>query len=217
MIIVLFGPPGAGKGTQAERISREMGIPHIATGDMFREAVAKGTELGRKAQEYMRRGELVPDEIVNEMVRERISMPDCSRGFILDGYPRTVNQAKALDEMLAEMGRKVDVVLNLSVSDDEVVKRLSYRRICRRCGAIYHLINNPPRREGVCDRCGGELYQREDDREEVIRRRLRVYYEQTEPVLRYYAERGILRDIDGNGTVDEVWERVKKALEEVKG
>ena len=217
MIIVLFGPPGAGKGTQAERISREMGIPHIATGDMFREAVAKGTELGRKAQEYMRRGELVPDEIVNEMVRERISMPDCSKGFILDGYPRTVNQAKALDEMLAEMGRKVDVVLNLSVSDDEVVKRLSYRRICRRCGAIYHLINNPPRREGVCDRCGGELYQREDDREEVIRRRLRVYYEQTEPVLRYYAERGILRDIDGNGTVDEVWERVKKALEEVKG
>jgi len=217
LIIVLFGPPGAGKGTQAERISREMGIPHIATGDMFREAVAKGTELGRKAQEYMRRGELVPDEIVNEMVRERISMPDCSRGFILDGYPRTVNQAKALDEMLAEMGRKVDVVLNLSVSDDEVVKRLSYRRICRRCGAIYHLINNPPRREGVCDRCGGELYQREDDREEVIRRRLRVYYEQTEPVLRYYAERGILRDIDGNGTVDEVWERVKKALEEVKG
>jgi len=213
MIIVLLGPPGAGKGTQASKISETFSIPHIATGDIFREAVKKGTELGRKAKEYMERGELVPDEIVNGIVKERISEPDCSNGFILDGYPRTLNQAKALDEMLAEMNRKIDIVLNISVSEDNVVKRLSNRRVCKRCGAIYHLITNPPKKEGVCDKCGGELYQREDDREEVIRNRLSVYRKQTEPIIKYYEEEGLLVNIDGNREIEEVWDQIKRAIE----
>ncbi len=216
MIIVLLGPPGAGKGTQASKISEALSIPHIATGDIFRDAVERGTELGRKAKEYMERGELVPDEIVNGIVKERISKPDCSNGFILDGYPRTLNQARALDEMLSEMGRKVDVVLNISVSEDEVVRRLSYRRVCRKCGAIYHLINDPPKREGICDRCGAELYQREDDREEVVRKRLRVYREQTKPLINYYRERGVLVDINGNGDIEEVWSQVEEAISSLR-
>ncbi len=215
MIIILLGPPGAGKGTQAAKISEYLSIPHIATGDIFRDAIKQGTELGRRAKEYLEKGELVPDEIVNAIVRERISMDDCRNGFILDGYPRTLNQARALDDMLDDMGKSIDVVLNLIVPEDEIVRRLSYRRICRRCGAVYHLINNPPKVDGVCDKCGGELYQREDDREDVIRNRLRVYHERTEPIVKYYKDRGLLVDIDGSGSIDEVWSRIKSVLDKM--
>ncbi len=212
MIIVLFGPPGAGKGTQAVRISEMLSIPHIATGDIFREAVKKRTELGKKAEEYMKKGELVPDEIVNGIVRERISQPDCSNGFILDGYPRTLNQAEALDKMLAEMNRKVDLVLNIEVSEENIIKRLSNRRVCKKCGAVYHLITNPPKKDGICDKCGGELYQREDDKEEVIRNRLKVYHKQTEPIIKYYEEKGVLVNIDGNKSIEEVWNQIKEVI-----
>lgn len=215
MIIVLLGPPGAGKGTQASRISQTFSIPHIATGDIFREAVKKGTVLGKKAKEYMERGALVPDEIVNGIVEERIRNRDCSDGFVLDGYPRTLDQAKALDEMLERMGRSIDLVLNISVSEENVVERISKRRICRRCGAVYHLITNPPKKDGVCDRCGGELYQREDDKEEVVRNRLKVYHSQTEPIVNYYKEKGLLVDIDGNGGIEEVWAQIKGHVEAV--
>ena len=215
MIIILLGPPGAGKGTQAAKISEYLSIPHIATGDIFRDAIKQGTELGRRAKEYLEKGELVPDEIVNAIVRERISMDDCRNGFILDGYPRTLNQARALDDMLDDMGKSIDVVLNLIVPEDEIVRRLSYRRICRRCGAVYHLINNPPRVDGICDKCGGELYQREDDREDVIRNRLRVYHERTEPIVKYYKDRGLLVDINGSGSIDEVWSRIKSVLDKM--
>jgi len=212
MIIVLFGPPGAGKGTQAVRISEMLSIPHIATGDIFREAVKKRTELGKKAEEYMKKGELVPDEIVNGIVRERISQPDCSNGFILDGYPRTLNQAEALDKMLAEMNRKVDLVLNIEASEENIIKRLSNRRVCKKCGAVYHLITNPPKKDGICDKCGGELYQREDDKEEVIRNRLKVYHKQTEPIIKYYEEKGVLVNIDGNKSIEEVWNQIKEVI-----
>jgi len=173
--LVIFGSPGAGKGTQAERIAGRFGVPHIATGDLLREAVARGTELGVKARRYMERGELVPDEIVVGIVEERLRRPDCKRGFVLDGFPRTLAQAKALDGILEKLEAKIDAIINLETNEEEIVKRLSNRRVCKVCGAVYHLIFNPPKNSERCDRCGGELYQREDDREEVIRKRLEVY------------------------------------------
>ncbi len=210
--LVIFGPPGAGKGTQAKMLSEKLGVPHIATGDIFREAVKAGTELGKLAKQYMDRGELVPDEVVIGIVEERLRRPDCSKGFILDGFPRTIKQAEALDEMLQRMGVKLDAVVNLEVSEDEVVKRISLRRTCRNCGAIYHLITNPPKKEGVCDKCGGELYQRDDDREETVRSRLRVYRQQTEPLLKFYEQRGLLKNVDGEKPIEEVFKEVLAAL-----
>ena len=212
MRLVIFGPPGAGKGTQAKMLSEKLGVPHIATGDIFREAVKAGTELGKLAKQYMDRGELVPDEVVIGIVEERLRRPDCSKGFILDGFPRTIKQAEALDEMLQRMGVKLDAVVNLEVSEDEVVKRISLRRTCRNCGAIYHLITNPPKKEGVCDKCGGELYQRDDDREETVRSRLRVYRQQTEPLLKFYEQRGLLKNVDGEKPIEEVFKEVLAAL-----
>lgn len=216
MNLILLGPPGAGKGTQAKRIVEKYGIPQISTGDMFREAVAKGTELGKKAKEYMDRGELVPDEIVIGIVRERLSQPDCERGFILDGFPRTINQAEALDEMLDDMGRRIDAVINIVVPDEEILKRIVYRRICKECGAVYNLIFNPPKQDGVCDKCGGELYQRDDDREETVKERLRVYKEQTEPLVRYYSQKGIIHDIDGTKDIEDVWKQIESVLEKIR-
>jgi len=217
MIIILFGPPGAGKGTQAALISNKYGIPHIATGDIFRDAISRGTKLGKIAEEYLKRGDLVPDEIVNSIVKERISMDDCKDGFILDGYPRTINQAKALDEILKEMGRDVDLVINIVVSDENIIKRLSYRRICKVCGAVYHLITNPPKKDEICDKCGGPLYQREDDKEEVIRNRLLVYRERTKPIIDYYKGKGVLVNVDGNLTIEEVWKQIERLIDEKKG
>lgn len=212
MFLVLLGAPGVGKGTQASLLSNKLGIPHISTGDMFREAVARGTELGLRAKEYMERGELVPDEIVIGIVRERISQPDCSNGCILDGFPRTVAQAEALDEVLAESGKKVDCAINIVVDEEEIVRRLSGRRTCAKCGKIYHLVYSPPANNSVCDECGGELYQRDDDKEEVIRNRLKVYYEKTAPLINYYLEKSVLRNVKGEGTVEGVTAEIERVL-----
>ena len=215
LIIVLLGPPGSGKGTQAERISSEFNVPHIATGDIFREEVSKGTLLGKEVERYLNCGMLVPDNLVNAIMERRLSKPDCKLGFVLDGYPRTIDQAKALDEILRRFGMRVNLVIQLRVNEDEIVKRISNRRICSVCGAIYHLINNPPKTPGRCDRCGGSLYQRDDDKEEVVRARIKEYNEKTKPLIRYYVEKKILKVIDGNEGVDDVWSSIKSILAEV--
>lgn len=212
MNLVFLGPPGAGKGTQAERISGIYGIAHISTGDIFRENIKRGTELGRRAKEYMDRGELVPDEVVIGIVREALADEKCALGFLLDGFPRTVAQAEALEAMLREIGRPLDRVVNLSVPDEVVVERLTARRTCRDCGRNYHLVFNPPKVEGVCDACGGELFQREDDREETVRARLEEYRRKTEPLIDYYRERGLLVEVAGDGGMDEVTRAIQVAL-----
>ncbi len=210
--LILLGPPGAGKGTQADRISEIYGIPHISTGDIFRENLKKGSELGLRAKEYMDRGELVPDEVVIGIVHDRLAEPDCERGFVLDGFPRTVAQADALKEMLAGTGRGIDHVLNIRVPDEVVVERLTARRTCRACGAIYHLVFNPPKEEGRCDSCGGELYVRDDDREETVRARLEEYEAKTQPLIAYYRGEGLLRDIEGDADMEAVLANIRKVL-----
>jgi len=212
MNIVFLGPPGAGKGTQAKRIAEKYGIPQVSTGDMFREHLSKGTELGQKAKEYMEKGQLVPDEIVLGMVEERLKQSDCEKGFILDGFPRTVPQAEALDQLLDKMGKKIDYAICIDVPDEEPVKRLTGRRTCKKCGMMYHVIFKPPKEEGKCDVCGGELYQRADDNEETVRNRLKVYHEQTEPIIQFYEKKGVLHRIDGIGSIDEIFERIVKVL-----
>jgi adenylate kinase len=214
MRVIMLGPPGAGKGTQAGRIAAAYDIPHISTGDIFRANVKGGTELGRQAKTYMDAGELVPDDIVIGMVEDRLAQDDCAEGFNLDGFPRTVPQAQALEELLAGMERPIDVVLRLAVDESEIVKRLTGRRTCRDCGAIFHAADNPPRREGVCDACGGELYQRDDDTEEVVMNRLAVYHRQTEPLEFFYWQRGLLRDVEAVGAVDDVTGRALEVLRE---
>jgi len=212
MRLVLLGPPGSGKGTQAQRLVERYKIPQISTGDIFRQAVRDQTELGKRAKEYMDRGELVPDEVVVGMVEERLGQSDCKNGFILDGFPRTIAQAEALDKLLAGKGEKLDAVLEISVPDEEVVKRLSGRRTCRQCGAMYHIEFNPPKEPGKCDKCRGELYQRDDDKEEVIKSRLQVYHSQTAPLIEYYQKEGLLKKIDGLGGIEEVFARIVDAL-----
>jgi adenylate kinase len=210
--IVLVGPPGAGKGTQAQFIASHLSIPKISTGDIFRANVSGNTPLGQKAKEYMDRGDLVPDEVTIAMVRDRLAEEDAQEGFLLDGFPRNVPQAETLKKILSEMDRKLDLVLELVVDDDEVVRRLSGRRTCRKCGRIWHLAFDPPTKDGVCDVCGGELFQRDDDREETIRHRLEVYQEQTAPLASFYADEGILVGLDATGPVEEVTERALAAL-----
>jgi adenylate kinase len=212
MRLVLVGPPGAGKGTQAQFISAHLGIPKISTGDIFRANVSQGTELGQEAKKFMDAGDLVPDEITIGMVVSRLEEDDARKGFLLDGFPRNVPQAKTFNDLLLEVGTPLDVVLELVVDDDEVVRRLSGRRTCRNCGHIWHLDFDPPSAEGVCDICGGELFQRDDDKPETIRHRLEVYYEQTAPLVGYYAEAGVLVGIDAMGPVDDVTERALAAL-----
>jgi adenylate kinase len=210
--VVLVGPPGAGKGTQAQYIASHLSVPKISTGDIFRANVSRGTELGKLAKEYMDRGELVPDEVTIAMVRDRLLQDDAREGFLLDGFPRNVPQAEVLKEMLAEFGASLDVVLELKVDDEEVIRRLSGRRTCRSCGKVWHVVFDPPAVEGVCDACGGELFQRDDDREETIRRRLEVYQEQTAPLISFYEKEGILAGIDATGPVEEVTQRALSVL-----
>ncbi len=212
MNLVLLGPPGAGKGTQASLLSHRLGVPHVASGDLFREAMKKGTELGRLAQSYIARGALVPDEVTDGMVQERLKESDCSFGVVLDGYPRTIEQAQALDRILAPENRALDGVLLIQVSEGALIQRLSGRRVCGRCQANYHLTFNPPIWEGVCDSCGGELYQRPDDREETVRRRFQVYLEETEPLVDYYRRRGLLVEVDGEEEILNVQAQIVSAL-----
>ena len=209
MNLVFLGPPGAGKGTQAKRLAREMGLKHISTGDILREAVKNQTPLGKKAKEFMDRGELVPDELIVALIEE--VMPP-GGGVILDGFPRTIAQAEALDKMLSKKGMKVDKVLLFEVSDDVVVERLSGRRVCPSCGAVYHIKFNPPKEDQICDRCGTKLIQREDDKEEVIRNRLDVYRKQTEPLIEYYKDKGILIKLDASKDIQEVYHELRKVL-----
>ena len=213
MDLIFLGPPGAGKGTQAKMLVERYGIPQVSTGDILRAAVAEGTELGKKAKEYMEAGKLVPDEVVIGIIEERLKQSDCEKGFILDGFPRTVPQAEALDKVLEKMGRKIDHVLTLDVPEEELIRRLTGRRTCKKCGAMYHIIFNPPKVEGVCDKCGGELYQRPDDNEETVRSRLSVYEQQTRPLIDFYEKKGLVRKIDGRGEIKEIFEQIVKILE----
>lgn len=207
--LMMLGPPGAGKGTQAQRLSEDYGIPQISTGDMLRGARRKGTELGKKAAKFMDAGELVPDEVVIGIVAERLEEDDASDGFILDGFPRTVGQADAL----SEMGVELEAVVNIQVSENEVIRRLGGRLSCPECGATYHEEFKPPTEEGVCDECGHELMRREDDQPEAIRERLRQYRSSTEPLVEFYRERGVLENVDGEGTPEEVYDRIVDVLE----
>jgi adenylate kinase len=212
MNLVLMGLPGAGKGTQAEKIVEKYGIPHISTGDMFRAAIKEGTALGLEAKSYMDRGDLVPDEVTIGIVRERLSKDDCQKGFLLDGFPRTVAQAEALENILAELNRSIDYVINIDVDKDILMERLTGRRICKDCGATYHLVFNPPAQPGVCDKCGGELYQRADDNEETVANRLEVNLKQAKPLLDFYQEKGYLRNINGQQEIDKVFEDISELL-----
>lgn len=213
MHFILMGPPGAGKGTQAERMIEEYKIQHISTGDMFRAAVKKGTELGKEAKRYMDAGQLVPDMVTIGIVREGLSNPECQKGFILDGFPRTTEQAVALDGILADLDIKLSGVINISVPDSELVERAVGRRICRNCGATYHIKFKPTKVEGVCDKCGGPLYQRDDDREETVKKRLEVYHTQTAPLIEYYKKQNVYCEINGNQAMDQVFNNIKKYIE----
>jgi adenylate kinase len=213
LYIILFGPPGAGKGTQAAILAEKTGFVHITTGELFREAIRQETELGKQAKPYYDRGQLVPDQLTIAMLLERLSEGDCARGCLLDGFPRTPEQATALDEALAHEGKAIDKVLYIQVPDDELLSRLSGRWNCRQCGSVYHQRFQPPRQAGRCDQCGGELYQREDDTPETARRRLEVYFRQTAPLIDYYQARGKLAEVDGDKAVEEVAEHLLAAIE----
>ncbi|MFJ5625134.1 adenylate kinase [Peribacillus loiseleuriae] len=212
MNLVLMGLPGAGKGTQAERIVEKYNIPHISTGDMFRAAIKESTELGLQAKSFMDKGELVPDEVTIGIVRERLSQDDCSQGFLLDGFPRTVAQAEALEKILSDLDRQLQYVINIDVDKNILMDRLTGRRICKSCGATYHLVFNPPAVNDVCDRCDGELYQRADDNEETVQNRLDVNLKQTQPLLDFYEAKGYVRNINGQQDINIVFEDINKLL-----
>jgi len=214
MYVVLLGPPGAGKGTQAVTLVQKLGVPHISTGDLFREHRRLETPLGLLARSYMDQGLLVPDEVTVAMVKERLERPDAKSGALFDGFPRTVEQAKALDKMLAERNQGVDRAINIDVSPEELVRRLSSRWTCRQCGAIYSSFNKPPKEAGKCDACGGELYQRTDDQPETVKHRIKVYFEETAPLIAYYREKGVLAEVDGEQPIEKVGQSVLQALPE---
>ncbi len=211
MKIIMLGAPGAGKGTQAKMLSEKYDIPHISTGDIFRGNIKAGTELGRKAKEYMDAGALVPDELTVDLVMDRIGQPDCENGYILDGFPRTMNQAQKLSEALAAAG-DIDVAVNVDVPDEAIVERMSGRRVCPSCGASYHVVNIPTKKPGICDRCGAAVIQREDDRAETVLKRLSVYHEQTQPLIDYYKEMGREVDIDGTQSMESVFAEIVRKL-----
>ena len=212
MNLVLMGLPGAGKGTQAEKIVEKYGIPHISTGDMFRAAMKEGTELGLKAKSFMDKGELVPDDVTIGIVRERLSKDDCQKGFLLDGFPRTVPQAEALEDLLFNLKKEINFVLNIDVDKSILMERLTGRRICKDCGATYHLVFNPPAKEDTCDRCGGELYQRADDNAETVQNRLDVNIKQQEPLLAFYEAKGYLKTINGQQDINKVFADIEELL-----
>jgi len=216
MYIILLGAPGAGKGTQADRLSSELNLPHIASGDLFREALKKETELGLLAKSYMERGELVPDEVTIKMILQRIEMPDCVSGCLFDGFPRTLAQAEALDKGLADKGKNIDKVLYIKVSNEELLKRLGGRWLCQNCQTPYHLITAPPKVLGKCDKCGGELYQREDDKEETVKERLRVFFAQTIPIVDYYRGQSKLIEVNGNQGIQEVAKKIMLSLRKAR-
>lgn len=215
--VILLGPPGAGKGTQAERIRSDFGLVHISTGDMLREAVAKGTEMGVKAKSFMDAGDLVPDDVVIGIVVDRLTEPDCEKGFLLDGFPRSIVQAEELDKALAARGKQITLALAITVGEEELVERLTGRRLCRECARPYHVAFKPPETPDVCDECGGELYQRSDDTEETVRNRLDVYRRQTEPLVDYYRTQGVLAEIEGEGDPDEIYGKIEAELNRVQG
>ena len=215
MNIILMGLPGAGKGTQAEKIVATYGIPHISTGDMFRAAMQQETELGLKAKSFMDKGELVPDEVTNGIVKERLQQADTEKGFLLDGFPRTQAQAEALDKILAELNRSIDAVINIEVNPDILMERLTGRIICRNCGATYHKTNNPTKVEGTCDRCGShDFYQREDDKPETVENRIQINIEQSKPILNYYNAKGLLRNVDGESGIDNLFKTIQSIMGE---
>lgn len=213
MKIVMLGAPGAGKGTQAKKISEKYSIPHISTGDIFRANIKENTELGQKAKTYMDKGLLVPDELVVDLVVDRLSQDDAKKGYVLDGFPRTIPQAKALDEALEKIGEKLDYAINVDVPDENIVCRMSGRRACVSCGGTYHIKYNPTKTEGVCDACGGELVLRDDDKPETVKKRLDVYHEQTQPLIDYYKESGVLKDVDGTVDLEDVFAAIVSILE----
>lgn len=213
MKIIMLGAPGAGKGTQAKQIAGKYSIPHISTGDIFRANIKNGTELGKKAKEYMDQGLLVPDELTCDLVVDRIQQDDCGNGFVLDGFPRTIPQAEALDEALTKLGQSMDYAIDVDVPDENIVNRMSGRRACVGCGATYHLVYAPTKQEGICDTCGKELILRDDDKPETVQKRLNVYHEQTQPLIDYYTKEGILHKVDGTIDIDEVFGQIVKLLE----
>ena len=212
MKIIMLGAPGAGKGTQAKKIAEKYAIPHISTGDIFRANIKNGTELGQKAKGYMDQGLLVPDELVVDLVADRVKQDDCKNGYVLDGFPRTIPQAEALDHALAEMGEKMDYAINVEVPDENIIDRMSGRRACVACGGTYHIKYNPTKKEGICDACGGELILRDDDKPETVKQRLEVYHTQTQPLIDYYTKEGILKEVDGTQDLQKVFDDITAIL-----
>lgn len=212
MKIIMLGAPGAGKGTQAKMIAEKYGLPHISTGDIFRANIKNGTELGKEAKEYMDKGLLVPDELTVRLLLDRVAQDDCKNGYVLDGFPRTIPQAEVLDEKLSELGEKVDYAINVDVPDENIVNRMSGRRACLNCGATYHIVSIPPKKEGICDVCGSELVLRDDDKPETVQNRLKVYHEQTQPLIDFYEKKGVLRSVDGTLPMEEVFTAITKIL-----
>ncbi|MBQ9814824.1 MAG: adenylate kinase [Lachnospiraceae bacterium] len=214
MKIIMLGAPGAGKGTQAKMIAEKYSIPHISTGDIFRANIKEGTDLGKKAKEYMDKGLLVPDELVVDLVVDRLTWDDTKNGYVLDGFPRTIPQAEALTKALAARGEKVDFAINIDIPDENIIERMGGRRACVTCGATYHIVNIPPKKEGVCDKCGSELILRDDDKPETVRKRLDVYHEQTQPLIDYYTKEGVLKDVDGTVDMMDVFGAIVQILGE---
>ena len=214
MKIIMLGAPGAGKGTQAKKIAAKYGIPHISTGDIFRANIKEGTELGKKAKTYMDQGLLVPDELVVDLVVDRLQQDDCKKGYVLDGFPRTIPQAESLDAALAKVGDKMEYAIDVNVPDENIVNRMGGRRACVGCGATYHIVYNPTKVEGICDACGEKLILRDDDKPETVQKRLGVYHEQTQPLIDYYTKAGILKEVDGTVDMEEVFQAIVKVLGE---
>jgi adenylate kinase len=213
MKIVMLGAPGAGKGTQADKIAEKYGLPHISTGDIFRKNIKEGTELGKEAKSYMDAGKLVPDELTVRLLLDRVKNDDCAKGYILDGYPRTIPQAEALDSELAKLGEKIDYAINVEVPDENIITRMSGRRACLKCGATYHLKYVPPKKDGICDECGAELVIRDDDKPETVKNRLSVYHEQTQPLIEYFENKGVLHTVDGTIDVEDVFKAIEQILD----